>query len=180
MQAPGFMGGSVDKAKAEAAEITKRNPYRGRLDWANRIYRRQKDNAGAERELRQLLAEFPDSAGPYHALGMFYQNAGRADEAFAIYDQLHQRRPKDMVAVYAIGRVGAVTGQQLDRAEQSLKAYLAYTPGPNEPSIGAAHWRLGQIAERRGNKAAARTEYETALRLDPRLRGAQESLKALK
>ena len=179
LQAPGFMGGSVDKAKAEVAEIAKRNPYRGHFVAAN-LYRRQKDDAAGERELQAVVREFPDSTAGYHALGQYYQAAGKADQAFAVYDQLRQRRPTDMVAVYAIGRVGAVTGQQLDRAEQSLRTYLAYTPTPNEPSLAAAHWRLGQVAERRGNKAAARTEYETALRLDPKLRGAQESLKALK
>ena len=67
-----------------------------------------------------------------------------------------------------------------DRAEAALQSYLQHTPGPAEPSLAAAHWRLGMIHEKRGHTAQAREEYETALKLDPRLRGAKESLAKLK
>ncbi|HKG90750.1 MAG TPA: tetratricopeptide repeat protein [Gemmatimonadaceae bacterium] len=179
LQAPGFMGGSVDKAKAEVAEIARRSPYRGHFASAT-LYRRQKDTAAAGREWQQLVRDFPDSAAGYYNLAGYYQSGGQVDKAFATLDELRQRRPKDMAAVYSVGRLGAATGQQLDRAEQSLRAYLQYAPGPNEPTHAGAHWRLGQIHEKRGDKAAARAEYETALRMDPKLKGAQESLKALK
>jgi Flp pilus assembly protein TadD len=42
------------------------------------------------------------------------------------------------------------------------------------------HLRLGNIAERRGNKAVARAEYEQALKLDPRSNQARRALEGLK
>ena len=54
------------------------------------------------------------------------------------------------------------------------------TPAKEEPSHAAVHWRLGNIAERRRETAAARTAYETALKLDPNFKQAAASLAKLK
>jgi hypothetical protein len=81
---------------------------------------------------------------------------------------------------YAIGRAAAESSEQLDRGEAALRKYLEHTPKPNEPSLAATHWRLGMIAEHRGDKAAARQAYEAAARADPNFRQAREALARLK
>jgi hypothetical protein len=48
------------------------------------------------------------------------------------------------------------------------------------PSIAAAHFRLGNILEKKANPAGARNEYETALRIDPKQKLAREALAKLK
>jgi hypothetical protein len=48
----------------------------------------------------------------------------------------------------------------------ALKAYLA-APVEGGPAPANAHYRLGMIAEKRGAKGEARTEYQAALRLNP-------------
>jgi tetratricopeptide (TPR) repeat protein len=80
--------------------------------------------------------------------------------------------PEAMVGQYAVGRVAAESGQRLDRGAAALARYLAYQPKPGEPSLASAHWRLGAVREAQGQREAARAEYEAALRLDPKLRGA--------
>jgi tetratricopeptide (TPR) repeat protein len=72
-----------------------------------------------------------------------------------------------------------MSGQRLDRAEEALEAYLRTTPGRNDPSLAAAHWRLGMVHEKRQDRQRAKTEYETALRLDPTFKQATESLRKL-
>jgi tetratricopeptide (TPR) repeat protein len=73
----------------------------------------------------------------------------------------------DRRAFYWIGRIAGDIGEQLDVAERALRRYLAQPALPQAPSHAAAHWRLGVIAERRGNRAAARAAFEEAARLDP-------------
>ena len=48
-QAPGVMGGSMDKAKEQAREIEKLNAMRGHFEMA-RLLERDKDIVGAEKE----------------------------------------------------------------------------------------------------------------------------------
>ncbi|MDQ8153055.1 MAG: tetratricopeptide repeat protein [Gemmatimonadota bacterium] len=179
--APAVMGGGEDKARAEAAEITRRNKYRGQLLSAGAAGR-SKDFATAERLLKSLIAEYPDSVAPVGAYAVWLADRTRPAEAFAVVDAFQKRRPSDPVALFQIGRVAAATGQQLDRGEEALRKYLtlAPPPAPNVPTLSTTHVRLGNIAERRGNTAAARAAYEQALALDPRNGQARRALAALK
>ena len=87
--------------------------------------------------------------------------------------------PSEAGALFQIGKTGAMSGQRLPRAAEALEAYLQTTPGKNDPSLAAAHWRLGMVHEKRQDRQRARAEYETAVRLDPTLKQASESLKKL-
>jgi tetratricopeptide (TPR) repeat protein len=60
--APGLMGGSVDKAREQAAEVRRRDPYRGAFLAAS-IAQRQKDVAGAMREY-QAISSSTRTASP--------------------------------------------------------------------------------------------------------------------
>ncbi len=95
-------------------------------------------------------------------------------------DKLEHLRPDLPIVRYAIGRAAAESGEQLDRGEAALRKYLEYSPHPNEPSIAAAHWRLGMIAEHRGDIPAARQSYETAAKMDPNLKPAKDALARMK
>jgi tetratricopeptide (TPR) repeat protein len=104
----------------------------------------------------------------------------KPDEAFASIGSLLERRPENMFGLYQLGKITAITGQQLDRGQAALRRYLTHAPTGREPPLSAAHWRLGMICEKKGDKSAARAEYEAALKLDPSFPPAQESLKDLK
>jgi tetratricopeptide (TPR) repeat protein len=174
------MGGSVDKARQQAAEIKRRSPYRGGYRVASIAFQ-QKDTAAALREYESLAAQFPDSTGPHSSLVGTYLVMKRYDDAWRAADRfarLHGGRP---AAQYMIGRVAAESGKSLERGEQEMKRYIARgTPAPNEPPLANAHWRLGTIHEKRGQRDLARAEYQAALRLNPQLDGAKQSLAKLK
>ena len=104
----------------------------------------------------------------------------KPDEAFASIAGLLERQPENMFGLYQLGKITSITGRQLDRGEAALRRYLAHAPTGREPPLSAAHWRLGMICEKKGDKSAARAEYEAALKLDPGFAPAQESLKNLK
>jgi tetratricopeptide (TPR) repeat protein len=179
--APAVMGGGEEKARTEAAEIMKRNRYRGQVLSAGAASR-SRDYATAERLLKSLVTEYPDSLSPIGSYAVFLADRGRPAEAFAAVEAYQKRHPTDPVALYQLGRVAAATGQQLDRGEAALRRYLSAPPPPalNLPSLSTVYLRLGNIAERRGNKAAARAEYEQALKLDPRSNQARRALEGLK
>ena len=176
--APGFMGGSVDKAREQAGEIAKRDAVRGATARAS-IAMNQKDPATAERILQEALAKHPGDARLRDALGLFYQTQERWDAAFEVYEGTLAADPDAWDAIYSIGRTAALSGQRLDRGAAALKRYLGHTPDPNSPPIANAHYRLGMIYEKQGNQAAARAEYQAAIKLDPKLDDARAALKKL-
>jgi tetratricopeptide (TPR) repeat protein len=166
--APGLMGGSRDKAKAQVAEIAKRSAFKGHLAAAG-VAEDAHDFGGAEREYRSAIADFPDSAAvAAYALGLMYQRAKQYDSAFATFEQLARDHPEATNALYALGRLGALTGQRLDRAEEALKLYLAQPLREGNPPPASAHYRLGTVYERTGRKELARQEYEASLKLENR------------
>lgn len=112
-------------------------------------------------------------------LGQLMVADHRFEEAIDLFRRLLERQPDSYLAHYSIGRIAAESGRVLDAGETHLRRCLELTPAADEPSHAAVHWRLGNLAERRKNPAAARTAYETALRLDPDFRQARDSLAKL-
>ena len=174
-KAPGFMGGGKDKARAMAQEIRKRSPYQGSVVML-RLCSEAKDVACAEREARFLGASYPDSSAGYATLAAFYSSTKQFDKAFAVVEQRLKAKPQDQSALYAYGRTSSISGLNLDRGEQSLKAYIAAPL--MSPPVSNAHYRLGLIEEKKGEKDLARREYQIALQLNPKYDEAKKALAA--
>jgi tetratricopeptide (TPR) repeat protein len=177
--APGVMGGSQQKAREQAYEIRRRNPYLGTMAYAT-ISLRDRDTTTAVRELEGAVRQFPDSASPMSSLAALHIRRGNTAAAWTIIDRFARAHPERPAALYAVGRAAAETGEQLDRGAAALTRYVATRPGPADPPLAAAHWRLGVIQERQGRRDAARAEYTTALRLDPKHEQARAALAKLK
>jgi tetratricopeptide (TPR) repeat protein len=179
MLAPGVVGGSMEKAEAEARAIQQRNAYRGGFALA-RLAGRRKDAPAAERSLRGVLAAYPDSLDATTAVLNLLGAQGRWGEAWPLLDQAERRLAGDRRVAFWVGRTAALSGQQLERGERALTGYLAGpAPSPREPAFASAHFRLGQIQAAAGRAEAARASYRSALALNPRLAEAKSALKAL-
>jgi hypothetical protein len=90
--------------------------------------------------------------------------------------QLVQADSTNTQALYQIGKVGALTGRELDAAKAALERYIQMSPKGVTPSHADAYWRLGTIAERRGRRDEARALYGAALNADPTHVSARQSL----
>ncbi|MBI5425202.1 MAG: tetratricopeptide repeat protein [Opitutae bacterium] len=101
------------------------------------------------------------------------------DEAFAIFDEMLRANADDYAALYGLGRMAAESGQRLEAGLAHLQKCLTMTPPAGTPSHAAANWRIGNIHEKKGDKAAARAAYQAALALDPKFQPAIDSLKKL-
>jgi tetratricopeptide (TPR) repeat protein len=179
-QAPGVVGGSMDKAREQAREILKLNAWRGHYELAQ-LLERDKDVAGAEKEYLAALAAAPDSTGPYLYLGSYYRRQKRWDDAVKTYDTGLQHRPDAsglrLNVAYALNQ----SGENLDRGERETRTWLTTAPA-DAPRVNkaTAHYLLGQFAEKSGRKDVARAEYQEALALVPTHGDAKRALEQLK
>lgn len=180
LQAPGVMGGSKEKAWRQIEEIRRLNAYRGGIIAAEtRLDAR--DRAGGLKEWEALASQYPDSIGPVSWVAMMHVQDGRHDDAFAAVERYRARHPESRAGLFVLGRTAALAAQRLDEGAAALERYLTLgPPAPGEPSLAAAHFRLGNIHERRGDRVKARESYETAVRLDPKLADASRALAALR
>ncbi|HQF39333.1 MAG TPA: tetratricopeptide repeat protein [Opitutaceae bacterium] len=178
-QAPFVAGGGRDKALAQAAAIAAHDPYASALATGG-IHARAKNWAEAEQAFRSAASLRPESTEPEAALGLLFADQGRHAEAFAAFDRVLAREPGNLVALYQLGRVAAISGQRLPDGEAALRRYLEQPTHPaGQPTNAHAQYRLGELLARRGDTAGARAAFEAALRLDPGLKPAAEALRRL-
>ena len=172
LQAPGIMGGSVEKAKEVAKQILILKPAEGHLQIGN-IYMHEKKTMEAEKEFILMAKSDPAYVS---ALANFYTSQKQYDKAFQLFEEAIQKNASDFLAIYQYGRTSALSGQRLEKGEAYLNKYLTHTPEKNEPSHAGANMRLAQIYEKKGNKKEAKRLYEASLKADNTLREAKEGL----
>jgi predicted Zn-dependent protease len=101
----------------------------------------------------------------------------RYAEALAVCDAALAARPDDYVALFTLGRTVSESGLRLDDGEAALRRCLERTPKTSEPDHAAVYYRLGMIAEKRGDRAAARAAYEQCIAEHPTFDGPAAALK---
>jgi len=177
LRAPGFMGGDEDKARAEAAEIKKRDSLAGHRAMAT-IAISKKDMNAARAEYAAAVRENPNSPKTHYWYAIFlmtgdknYKVAGEELDAALRID------PKYMPATFQIGHLAALSGANLAGGEAALHKYIAYKPLDDEPPVYRAHYWLGLIYEKQGKKEQARAEFQTALKSRPAQKDVKEALK---
>ena len=129
--------------------------------------------------LQALEIKKLDPARGRLAVAGVYVADKKFDEAFAEFDSALKDKPDDYAALFQTGRLAAISGQRLDRGLEVLRQCLTMTPPEGQPPLAAAHWRIGNILEKKGDKPGARAAYEAALRTDSKFSQASESLKKL-
>lgn len=171
-QAPGFMGGSFDKAYETARSIMKLNATDGHRALAY-VYVKEEKYVEAE---KSYLEAYKLNAELFGMMMNFYANRKMFDKGFAFLEQEMKKYPDQIGLQYQFGRCSAMSGQHLDRGAEYLTKYLAYQPKPNEPGHGGAYMRLAQIREKQNRKEDAKKLFESALRVDASLKEAKEGL----
>lgn len=121
--------------------------------------------------LDRAAALEPHSGEVASTRGRVLDRAGRAEEALAAHQRAVTLNPSDTAAR---GRLvsTAMTLRRYDLAEPHLKVLAQQQYQPSR-----THYALGIIAESRGDKATAASEYRRSISLDPKFAAAQEALK---
>lgn len=178
-QAPAVAGGGIDKARVQAAEIGKRDAVRGKL--AEAVISRLEDKPEAALAAYRAAAEArPEDPRTSMPLGLYLQELKRWDEAFGHFKLMVSRAPDFMPAWYQLGRTSVLANARHAEGIAALKKYLATSPGPLDPPLAAAHWRLGMLHEQLKQVAEARSAFQAALAMDPQHAEAKAGLKRVK
>jgi tetratricopeptide (TPR) repeat protein len=176
--APGFMGGSMEKARAQAAELVKLHPMRGHLAYA-RIAMREKLDSAVVASHEAAIAAAPDSTAGYYGLGSYYRSKSRFADALRVYDRLLVRRNDEVLAHALFGIVSAIGGLEMERGERELKYFLANAPkeSTTAQSWSNVHYRLGMLYDKTGRADLAQREYAEAVRWNPKNEDAKRAMK---
>ncbi|MBX3703053.1 MAG: tetratricopeptide repeat protein [Steroidobacteraceae bacterium] len=178
VQAPSAMGGGADKARAQAAEIAKRDRARGLLA-AGRIAQHEGDAGAALANYRQAAAERPEDARIALRLVIYLQEQKRWPEAFERLDALLARDPAAGAAWYQLGRTAVLANTRHADGERAFRRFLSLPRAEGDPPPEAAHWRLGMLYEQMGRKAEAKAEYQRALQANPEHKESKAALRKL-
>lgn len=113
------------------------------------------------------------------AYAILYIGEKKYPEAFAETEEVLKATPDQYAALFQFGRAAALSGSRIDEGIAAMKKCLELTPTLGAPGHDAAHWRLGNLWEKKGDKKAARLAYEASLASNPAFQQAIDALKKL-
>jgi len=175
MEAPGFMGGGLDKARDQANRITSLD--QAKAHWINaRIAEKKKDYGTAEREFQAAIKASGNNASYWLNLASFYRRVSRFNDMEVTVNKAIAADKRENNAYYDAATIYYRAGRNLPDAANLIRRYLTMAPSDDAPAF-QAHYLLGAILEKEGDKQAAAAEYRTALSLATEYKPAQEGLK---
>jgi tetratricopeptide (TPR) repeat protein len=166
-QAPGVVGGGIDKAQEIASQLDKVDSSRAH-QLRGHIAEQQKDNPAAEREFKLALAADPHPGLSWTTLAGFYarrQSFAEMESAIhsAVSAALHDKHA--VVALYDGAGLLIEFNRDPALAADLLKDYLASSSMTEEAPAFIAHLRLARLKVKLGDPAAADRERTAALAL---------------
>jgi tetratricopeptide (TPR) repeat protein len=132
LQAPGMVGGGLDKAENIARRFAGLNE--AEYHWARaRLAERRKDFEATEREFRAAWEASPNEVGRTLDLATFLSSRGRYGESEALFRAAEERNPNSPKVRYARAAAYIQSKRKLDQAEALLVSYLALQTTPEDP-----------------------------------------------
>jgi tetratricopeptide (TPR) repeat protein len=175
LEAPGIVGGGREKAEVQAQALDKLAP--AKAAWVRgRLAEKAKNQAEAEKQYRAAIEASHGSSEAWFNLALFYRHRNRfpeMDEAISHAAAAQEGQPE---VIMEAAEILFRTGRSLPTAAQLLRRYLASQTKVEEAPAFKAHYLLGSILERQGDKQAAAREYSAALALARGFSPAQEAL----
>lgn len=174
LEAPGIVGGGQDKARVQAKLIGSLDPAMEHWVYA-RIAEKNKDAVTAEREYHQIVTLSKGDAEAWLNMALFLRRQKRLDDmeqAIVKANQAPMTKPEVLVdAAQTLFR----SGRAFPFAIELLQRYLAAGPVEEAPAF-KAHYVLGTLLEKQGDKAGAAREYRASLSLARNFGLAQQAL----
>lgn len=132
LEAPGMLGGGLDKAKRLLPLIQKADPaaYHSALA---QIAEKTRDYQAAESHLKQAAMAVPRAAGKMVDLARFLARRGRVKEAEAVFGEVAKVAPADRARLFAQAEVYIETKTNQAEARKLLSQYLAMPLTPDDP-----------------------------------------------
>jgi tetratricopeptide (TPR) repeat protein len=177
--APSIVGGGEEKAQPLIQKLMSLDAAQGQYAAGN-CKAVKKDYEAADAEFSKALESKPKSPELIYNIGDYFVQRGQADKLATVADLGDAAAPGDPRGKFysAVGWI--MKGEKLPEAEKLLREYLRVAPlRSTYPKPWQVHYWLGQLFEKQKNTAAARSEYQAALKLNAKYKTAQEALKRL-
>ncbi len=175
IEAPGFMGGGIDKAEAQAAIIARHDPPLAHwLRAAIAEHRKQPDVA--ESEYKNAVRESKDPAAHLLDLASFYYHAGRISEMEDTVNRMAAASIKEGPELFDGAGLLLRAGRNFPGAIALLRRYLAGEGRSEAGPACQAEYRLGVLLEKTGDIAGAQAAYKSAVELASDYAAAQAAL----
>ncbi len=162
--APSFMGGGLDKAREQATQVAKYDEATSH--WIlSLVAEKEKNYSEAESQLQQAIKVAKNPAQYWMNLGSFYRRRARLDDMQKAISQALAQPNKSAEVYYNAASELFQSGKDFSSAIQYLKQYLSSGAMVEDAPAFRAHYLLGQIYEKMGNKPEAAADYKSSLAL---------------
>jgi len=146
LEAPGFLGGGLDKAERLATRIQKLDPTEYHYDMAL-LAEKRKEFKTAEFHFRSAFNMAPRSVGRAIDLARFLSHQGRLQESEAIFAQAEKLQPGNPRLMFERASAYVRAKQNLPVARELLQKYLHSSLSPDDPPRSEAERLLKQAAQ---------------------------------
>jgi tetratricopeptide (TPR) repeat protein len=164
VEAPAILGGGIAKARNQASNVQSLDP--AAADWIRAIAsQKEKKYSDAESSLKVAINRAHNPAQYWMSLASFYRQRGRLEDMQSAINAALAQTNRPFVTYYDAAHELLLAGRDFPAAMQYVNIYLASGAMVEEAPAFRAHYLLGQIYEKSGDKAKASTEYQAALSL---------------
>lgn len=163
-EAPAIMGGGLDKARAQAAQVQKLDPGMAHLILA-RVAEKEKQYDAAETEFRAGIKDARNPADMWLQLATFYRQRGRLDDMQNAVQSAVTQPNKPAESYFDAGKELYLGGRNRAGAVQYLQSYLSSGALVESAPAFRAHYIIGELNQKMGNNGAAASEYQASLAL---------------
>jgi Flp pilus assembly protein TadD len=144
LEAPGFLGGGLEKAAATADQVASINPAEGH--WAQaKLAEKRKEFSSAEEHLQRAIELTPHQVGKLVDLARLLAKQGRFQEADQSFARAQAIAPNSPKVLFAQADVYIKANRNLNIAKDLLKRYLSLALTPEDPPRSQAEKLLKQL-----------------------------------
>jgi tetratricopeptide (TPR) repeat protein len=178
--APGIVGGGEEKALPQIQQLAEMDAAEGHYAAGN-CRRHKKDPVAADEEFAKALESHPKSAELIYDIGDHAVKRGQPQLLLEVADVGERVAPGDPRGKFYRGVALVLKKENPEEAERLLREYAKKAPlRTGYPRPAAAHAWLGRLYEEQNKREEAAKEFESAVKLDPNNKMAQEALKRLR
>jgi tetratricopeptide (TPR) repeat protein len=145
LEAPGFLGGGLDKASALASQIAARDKVEGFYAQA-RLAEKRNEYGQAEQQLRSAAELAPQQIGRVIDLAKFLARQGRVQESERVFEQAERINPKHPKLLFERAETYIRGNRNMATARALLQQYLKSDLTPDDPPRSEAEKLLKQAA----------------------------------
>jgi Flp pilus assembly protein TadD len=145
LEAPGFLGGGLDKATLLVTKIAGLDPVEAHYA-QYKLAEKKGDSALAEQELRRAAAMAPEQPGRAIDLARFLARQGRYTESEQFFHSAEKACPNQPKVLFERADTYIRARRNLDVARELLKRYLAAELSPDDPPRHEAEKLLRQAS----------------------------------